>query len=95
MAEPYGLGYQQVRRAASGGRGSFSYADTTVFGARQLRAADPVAVWRPGTPTPETPQIVVAGSGGGVRANRSLPFGSYAPGFSPHGIVLIRLTRVE
>lgn len=94
MAEPYGLGYRQVRRASSGGRGSFSYADTSVFGARQLRSTHPAAVWRPGTPTPEVPQIVVAGGGGGGRANHSLPFGSYAPGFSPHGVVLIRLTRV-
>jgi hypothetical protein len=69
----------------SGARGSFSYADTSVFGDRQLRTVYPQADNNP----------VVPGGGGGARANQQMKQGSHAIGYSPHGIVLIRLSRVE
>lgn len=77
--------------ASNGGRGSFGFADTSVFGDRQLRSSDPKAV----TDASNIPQDVVAGGGGGAKANHQLPFGSHALGYSPNGVVLIRLTRIE
>lgn len=82
-----------IRLASSGGRGSFSYANTSVFGARGVRAVDPSA--RQSLSVGDPPQIVIPGGGGGARAFRSMPFGSHAPGFNPNGIVVIRLTRIE
>ena len=92
MTEPYGGGYQRVWLASNSGRGSFSYADTKVFGDRQLRSSHPAAIWRPGVPTPETPKVVIGGSGGGAKP-LGMRFGSYAPGYSPHGVVLIRVFK--
>lgn len=78
--------------ASNGGRGSFSYADTTIFGDRQLRQDVSILVgYGYGS---MQPRPMIAGGGGGARP-LSLPFGSRAPGYSPHGVVLIRLTRIE
>jgi hypothetical protein len=85
----YYVGANQLILASSGGRGSYSFADTTVFGERGLRVTDPRAN------SHGTERAVVPGGGGGARANRQLPFGSHAVGYSPHGVVVIRLTRIE
>ena len=69
--------------ASSGGQGSFSFADTSVFGNRGNRSADPY--W--GKP-------IVPGSGGGAKEGL-LKYGSYATGFSPNGLVYIRITKIE
>jgi len=69
--------------SSNGGQGAFSYLDPSILGTRGLRAADPTG----------NGKVTMAGVGGGVRANRNLPVGSYAPGYSPNGAVLIRLSR--
>jgi len=69
--------------STNGGQGAFSYLDPSILGTRGLRAADPTG----------NGKVTMAGVGGGVRANRNLPVGSYAPGYSPNGAVLIRLSR--
>lgn len=79
----------QLILASNGGRGSYSFADTTVFGDRGLRVVDPQAV------SNNIAREVVPGGGGGAKGNRQLPFGSHAVGYSSHGLVLIRLTRIE
>lgn len=85
--------FELIRLSSNGGRGSFSFADTKVFGDRKLRAVEPLA--KQSGRDSDVPQIVIPGAGGGAKVNPQLRFGSYAPGFSPHGLVLIRLTRVE
>jgi hypothetical protein len=89
--------------SSEGGRGSFSYADTSVYGARQVRGfyvSKPVridnttgeVIWGPPEPTTE---LIVPGGGGGAKAPGRRQFGSKAQGYSPRGLVLIRLLKVE
>lgn len=83
-----------------GGRGAFSYADTSIFGARGVR---PFLVkpqyqfnYETGdiiTTTYVTTRIYLPGGGGGVRANRKLNYGSRAPTYDPSGLVMIRLFK--
>jgi hypothetical protein len=88
MAIPY-QNTGMLLLASNGGRGSYSFADTSVFGDRGLRVTSPEAM------NLSIPQAVVPGGGGGAKANRQMPYGSRAIGYNPNGIVLIRLTRVE
>lgn len=63
--------------STKGGKGSFSYGDTSVYGVQQnvqLVGSD-----------------VIPGGGGGARLPGSRQFGSHAPGFDPNGFVGIRL----
>lgn len=88
--------------ATAGGQGSFSYADTSVYGQRQFRQ-----VWiysRPISKLPydgtytmaptTTDSSLVPGGGGGARPITNLKVGSRAPGYSPDGIVVIRLVKI-
>ena len=68
--------------AAKGGRGSFSYADTSVNGPGQGAYFGPHGGY-------------VAGTGGGAKVVQTYKFGSNAPGFNPNGLVLLRLTKVD
>jgi hypothetical protein len=70
------------KNAGKGGKGSFSYADTSVYGPGQ-----PSRLYDPGTSMP--------GTGGGARLNRTAGYGSRALNFNPNGAVLIRLTKVD
>lgn len=97
-------GRGEKRNPGNGGQGSFSYADTSVFGARQ-RKQPPITVsgepslmhtgvvLTPGDSAPPITYSVLPGSGGGARA-KGLPFGSYAVTYSPNGLVLLRLYKV-
>lgn len=86
------------RGAGNGGRGSFSYADTTVYGPRGTRITVAIPIGNPimGGHSGSFPGALVPGGGGGAKANRKkeLLRGSRAVGAGPHGIVIIRLTRV-
>lgn len=72
-----GPSFTITRQPTNGGRGAFSYTDTTVYGAGQFK------------------NYLTPGGGGGVRANRKRQVGSDAAGYSPDGMVLIRLTKIE
>lgn len=63
------------RYPTSGGKGSYSYADTSVYG--------------PGNYSDGK----LGGSGGGAHRS-SLKFGSYSPGYSPNGAVILRIFKV-
>lgn len=88
--------------ATAGGQGSFSFADTSVYGQRQFRQAwtylrPRATIPEDGTFTmiPETDQdLLIPGGGGGARPSSSLKVGSRAPGYSPNGAVVLRLTRI-
>jgi hypothetical protein len=92
-----------TRQGSSGGQGSFSYADTSVYGARQPRFFPIYEYYRYDTATGlilSTTRMtgsdpIGAGGGGGARVNQLKGYGSKAPGYSPHGLVLIRLFRVD
>lgn len=68
-----------TEQAASGGQGSYSFADTTVYGPRQPRSGG---------------RLTIPGTGGGAKVNKLMPYGSNAPGFNPNGAVFIRLTKI-
>lgn len=88
--------------ATAGGRGAFSYADTSIFGDRQ--PAVPAQIhyqtfdYYTGAPAIDRIDIGTgagwAGGGGGARALRTKNYGSDAPTFNPNGLVLVRLTAV-
>lgn len=102
--------------ATAGGQGSYSFADTSVYGPRQFRQArvwqkpvvgyssipEPghtprVGNWPNGTVTYTTATdlyLSVPGGGGGARPAKNLKVGSRAPGFSPDGAVVLRLSRI-
>jgi hypothetical protein len=101
----HGLYDDIIIEATPGAKGSFSYSDTSVYGQRQdrqfgysenpaprstMEKVSPLVFIR--TPTP---YLIVPGCGGGARINKSQGFGSRAPGFSPDGAVLIRVTKID
>lgn len=71
---------------SAGGRGSYSYADTSVYGQRQFRQ-----LWEYST---TYNPVYVAGGGGGARPGKNLKHGSRAVGFSPDGVVVLRLSQI-
>lgn len=75
-----------VIQAAPGGKGSFSFSDTTMYGPQQDRQPYKTG---PGT----TPVLILPGGGGGARI-KGQGFGSKAPGYSADGIAYIRLSRI-
>jgi hypothetical protein len=73
-----------MKLAADGGKGSFSFANPSVFGPGQ-----------PGTlHTGSSTNPILPGGGGGAKANKTLKYGSHASGFSPDGCVFIRLYKI-
>lgn len=89
--------YGMLYLAGNGGRGSFSYAEPAVHGERQMRQDLEIMIPRQpywlGSFDRELRPILPGGGGGG-KANGQFRYGSNATGFSPNGIVVIRLTRV-
>lgn len=96
------------RPATNGGRGGFSFTDTTIYGARQqanfLENAPPEYIIGPpniwlssGYVESYTmnylAQQVIPGGGGGVRILRKLKYGSDAPSYSQNGAVILRLIK--
>ncbi len=73
--------------AGQGGRGSFSYSDTTVYGPGQDH--QPFSV-QPGGLT----ALIIPGGGGGARL-KGQGYGSRAPSYSPDGVVMIRLAKID
>lgn len=73
--------------AGDGGQGSFSFANTSVFGPGEQRKFGPFE-------TPGHRYLTVPGVGGGAKANKLLKYGSRAPGFNPNGAVFIRLYKL-
>lgn len=72
-----------LQEADNGGQGSYSFTDTTVYGARGLRAND--TSWA--VPT-------VPGGGGGARIRSVYNYGSKAADYNPNGAVYIRIFQV-
>lgn len=89
--------------ATSGGRGAFSYGDTSVYGQRQYPSnyitKNRTYDFNTGLLIEEklvaTSYMVVPGGGGGVRANHKRLVGSKAQGYSPEGMVLLRLMKLD
>jgi hypothetical protein len=97
----------------AGGRGSFSFAETSVFGQRGTRdtltyqvPTDAPSVLAPdGSRTLRTGQVayisrttpsaVIPGAGGGARPLTNMKYGSKALGYSPDGVVVIRLSKLS
>jgi hypothetical protein len=76
---------------SEGGRGSFNYADSTKHGARQTR---PVKSWSTedfNIYSPHTYTAPLPGGGGGGRPTPLAKYGSYAEGYSPNGLVIVRV----
>lgn len=93
--------------ATAGGQGSYSFADTSVYGARQFRQAwsylqpiigyDSVTGMSTGLVTfiPRTStELIIPGTGGGARPFPNMKYGGRGVGFSPDGIVVVRLTKI-
>jgi len=88
--------------ATAGGQGSYSFGDTTVYGQRQFRQPwtyiKPVVSYPSENityvPTVDTNYLVTAGGGGGARPFPTVKVGSRAVGYSPNGIVIVRLTKI-
>lgn len=94
-------GVDPTRDATSGGRGTMSYADTSVYGRGEvwsywvrIRRRYDIYTGELLEASPEvTTSKYVAGGGGGVRALRKYPYGSRAQGYNPNGHVVMRLTK--
>lgn len=88
--------------ATAGGQGSYSFADTSVYGQRQFRQPwtymKPVIVFGAGTltyiPVTDSNNLVIPGVGGGARPTKNLKVGSRATGYSPDGVVVLRLSQI-
>lgn len=89
--------------ASAGGQGSFSYEDTSVYGQRQYRQAwsyllPTVVVLGSGVlswiPKVDATNLVIPGGGGGARPLSNLKVGARTPGYSPNGVVVIRLVKI-
>lgn len=80
-----------IVEATPGGNGSFSYSDTTVYGVRQDRQR-----WIKNLPngTLIDDGLIIPGGGGGARV-KGQGFGSKTTGYSPDGVVYIRLTKID
>jgi hypothetical protein len=107
MTSDLGAAPTTDRAASDGGRGSLSYADTSVFGKADRKdyfvpasyggsLAHAAGGFLPISQPVDQSTIkqIVPGFGGGVRVNRSRPVGSRADGYSPNGMVLIRLLKL-
>lgn len=68
--------------ATNGGRGAFSYADTSIYGNGQARST-------------QQSEPIIPGGGGGVKADKKLRYGSRAIGFNPNGLVFLRVYKVD
>ena len=100
----YSQYYGTARDATSGGRGTMSYADTSVHGKGgswsywTRRTYKHVFYDEDETLSPYPPEVTtnkwVPGGGGGVRILRKFPYGSRAEGYNPNGHVIIRLTKI-
>lgn len=88
--------------ATAGGQGSYSYADTSVYGQRQFRLPwtylKPVIPYGAGTytlvSTTDQENLVIPGGGGGARPFPNMKYGGRGIGFSLNGIVVLRLTKI-
>jgi len=76
--------YDKLIIATPGGNGSFDFADTSVYGPRQLRSGDD-----------QSGQLIVPGSGGGSRPRGTKHYGGRGPNATPNGIVIVRLLKIE
>lgn len=86
VSNDWNPGYPTYAKAAqSGSKGSFSFGDTAYYGPGQATTTDIGPFFGH--------EMTVPGSGGGAKP-RSRRAGSHTPGYSPAGIVLIRLTKV-
>lgn len=86
--------------ASAGGQGSYSFSDTSVYGQRQFRIgmAAMQAQYVNGEvifqPVGSAVNLIIPGSGGGARPFPNMKYGGRTTGYSPNGIVVLRLTKI-
>jgi|SRR3954447_2239869 hypothetical protein len=96
--------------ATAGGQGSFSYLDTKVYGPRQQRQLYDMyrkawvythssqnrtdGAFVENVPISPPLGFIIPGTGGSAKAPGGRYFGSRAIGYSPNGLVLIRLIKI-
>ena len=73
----------QILIATPGAHGAFNFADTTVYGPRQLPSGDN-----------QSGQRIVPGSGGGSRPRGTKHYGGRGSNATPNGIVIVRLLKI-
>jgi hypothetical protein len=91
-----------VTNASGGGKGSFSFGDTSVYGPGQTRQQfmqesytfSPLDGSISSVTLTPSGKLVMAGIGGGAHRN-DLKYGSQAPGYFSQGMVLIRLYKLD
>jgi hypothetical protein len=99
---PIGTFTYTIHLATASGQGSYSFADTTVYGQRQFRQPltymKPVTVPKSGVftfvLTVESNYLVTPGGGGGARPLPNTKVGGRGVGYSPNGIVVLRLVKI-
>lgn len=80
---------EKVYQGSNGGQGSYSYADPSVYGARDIRS--PYMTTAQGL---DSSHYLTPGGGGGARPSPILKYGSKAPGYLPKGVVVLRLLKI-
>lgn len=75
----------------NGGRGSFNYADSSKHGAKPTRMVKTVLTDFNVYNT-RTLSYILPGGGGGARPTALAKYGSFAEGYSPNGVVIVRIS---
>lgn len=82
--------------AENGEHGNFSYVDVAKYGTRGYKAGLIIPTLGSGIGVSSIgSKLVLPGGGGGARPLPTYKRGSNSPGYSPNGIVLIRLVRIN
>lgn len=77
--------------STNGGHGSFSYADSSKNGTKQAKPGKTVRTdFNPYNT--RNINFVLPGAGGGARPTPLAKYGSYAAGYSPNGVVIVRIS---
>lgn len=83
-----------VYEAENGARGSFSYVDNAKHGQRDYKLPSGV-ILTPWSGYQNASFPIIPGGGGGARPTPLAKHGSYSPGYSPHGVVIVRVFKVS
>ena len=77
---------------SNGGAGNFNYADPTKSGPKQAKPTKTFSTADFNIYNPRTFTAPLPGGGGGARPTPLAKYGSYAAGYSPNGIVIVRVS---
>lgn len=78
--------------STNGGRGSFSYADSSKHGAKQAKPTKVLSTAPFNIYFPRTINNILPGGGGGARPTPLAKYGSRSDGYSPNGVVIVKLS---